>query len=91
MLWRVLLRLSEAEHAPLELSGPRPRNGDTWQTVARLTATGRELLQGRADHVALNGLNRWVGGVELRGREPAVRWDEARREIVHANNPHLLQ
>jgi hypothetical protein len=30
-----------------------------------LTRTGREVLRGRADHVAINGIDRWMGGVHL--------------------------
>jgi hypothetical protein len=31
----------------------------------RVPAPGRALLAGRADHVALNGIDRWLGGVRL--------------------------
>lgn len=30
-----------------------------------LTPSGRDVLAGRADHVALNGIDRWLGGVHL--------------------------
>ncbi|MFD2079874.1 hypothetical protein SAMN05421678_105300 [Actinopolymorpha cephalotaxi] len=41
-----------------------------------LTATGREVLAGRADHAELNGVDRWIGGVHLTGTRPAWRYDE---------------
>ena len=45
----------------------------------RLTQTGRDVLNGRADCVRLNGINRWLGGVHLDGSEVLWRWDEGRR------------
>jgi hypothetical protein len=30
-----------------------------------VTATGRDVLAARADHIALNGIDRWLGGVHL--------------------------
>jgi hypothetical protein len=46
-----------------------------------LTPAGRAVLAGEADHVALNGIDRWIGGVHLRGREAAWRWDPERARL----------
>ena len=51
---------------------------------AALTTLGREVLAGRADHARLNGIDRWVGGVHLRGRAPGWRWDTAHGVLVHS-------
>lgn len=32
--------------------------------------------------LALNGVDRWIGGVRLHGTEPPWRWDQARETIV---------
>jgi hypothetical protein len=40
-----------------------------------LTDVGADVLAGRADHAALNGLDHWLGGVHLTGIDPAWRWD----------------
>ena len=40
-----------------------------------VTETGEEILAGRADHVRLNGIERWLGGVHLAGPEAEWRWD----------------
>ena len=40
------------------------------------------MLDGAADHVALNGIDRWVGGVHLVGREVPWRWDEGVEAVV---------
>ena len=51
-------RLAGAQH-PLLSTSP-----------LRLTDAGRRVLDGDADHVALNGIDRWIGGVHLQ----ADRW-----------------
>jgi hypothetical protein len=48
-----------------------------------LTDAGRRVLAGEADHVELNGIDRWVGGAHLQGREPP-RFDEGVEAIVAA-------
>jgi hypothetical protein len=47
----------------------------------RLTGTGERVLDGRADRVALLGLDRWLGGTHL---TPAAawRWDPDARLLV---------
>ena len=40
------------------------------------------MLAGDADHVDLNGVDRWIGGVHLRGHTVDWRWDEATERIV---------
>lgn len=47
-----------------------------------LTPAGREVLEGRADRVALYGVDRWFGGVHLQGRDAAWRWDHVRGRIA---------
>jgi hypothetical protein len=48
----------------------------------RLTDVGRRVLDGREDHVALNGIDRWIGGVHLHGRELRWRWNEGTETIT---------
>jgi hypothetical protein len=47
----------------------------------RLTAAGRRVLGGDADHVALNGIDRWIGGVHLAGTDSPWRWHEGTESI----------
>jgi hypothetical protein len=49
---------------------------------ARITDTGREVLWGRADALWINGIDRWIGGVHLVGREVPWRWDTDEECIV---------
>jgi Domain of unknown function (DUF1835) len=54
-------------------------------TRVGLTATGGSVLDGHVDHVALNGIDRWIGGVRLTGHRAAWRWDEGTERLVSAN------
>jgi hypothetical protein len=47
-----------------------------------MTDTGRAVLVGSADHITLNGINRWIGGVHLSGHQVPWRWDELIASIV---------
>ena len=48
-----------------------------------ITDAGRDVLAGRADAVALNGIDQWRGGVHLAGRDRSPwRWDPARETLV---------
>jgi hypothetical protein len=51
-------------------------------TPVALTSAGRRVLDGADDHVALNGADRWIGGVHLVGREVPWRWDEGVEAVV---------
>jgi hypothetical protein len=70
---RVPLLHAEASDRPVE-----PGTG------LRLTDTGARVLAGDADHVTLNGIDRWIGGVHLHGRNPRWRWDDGTETLVRA-------
>lgn len=53
-------------------------------TPLELTDLGRAVLEGRADHISLNGIDRWFGGAQLTGHEPRWRWDPAARILIAA-------
>jgi hypothetical protein len=73
-------RLARAPH-PLLAVVPSGRDVDRFARLS-LTDTGARVLAGEADHVALNGLDRWIGGVHLHGWDARWRWDDARETIV---------
>jgi hypothetical protein len=78
--FRTAARLATAPVPLLELDPP---GGEVVAaTRLRLTAAGRLVLRGQADHVALNGIDRWVGGVHLHGAAARWRWDEGTESIV---------
>jgi hypothetical protein len=72
-----LLWLDDAETSRQPRVQPSTRLG--------LTAAGRRVLDGQVDHVALNGIDRWIGGVRLTGHRMAWRWDEGTERLVNAN------
>jgi Domain of unknown function (DUF1835) len=54
---------------------------DFWGAEVRLTPFGREVLAGNKDHVKVNGIDRWLGGVHLRGPDARWRWDQAAQRV----------
>jgi hypothetical protein len=50
--------------------------------TAWLTDAGREVLAGRLDRVETLGIDRWLGGVHLKGRRVPFRWNSSARRIV---------
>jgi hypothetical protein len=76
-------------HVERLASGPQPllvldRAEQAMQRQARITDAGREVLWGRADAVWVNGIDRWIGGVHLSGREIPWRWDADEECIVES-------
>ena len=52
------------------------------QTRLHATGAGRQVLAGSSDHVDLNGVDRWIGGVHLIGHQARWRWDEATETLI---------
>ena len=52
------------------------------QGTLELTDTGRAVLAGRADRVALLGFDRWIGGMHIRADGPLWRWDRERGVVA---------
>ncbi|WP_214405265.1 DUF1835 domain-containing protein [Pseudonocardia lacus] len=79
-LWffAIVDRLATAPHPLLDLSDRPVDQG----TAVRLTRVGERVLGGEADHVVLNGVDRWVGGVRLLGNDPGWRWDDGVEAVV---------
>jgi hypothetical protein len=46
-----------------------------------LTEVGSRVLDLQDDHVKLNGIERWLGGVHLMGTHAVWRWDSARKSM----------
>jgi hypothetical protein len=67
------------------LSGSSPAlltaaGGESLRRTVAITDAGRSVLSGRADRVALCGLDRWFGGVHLRPGN-LWRWDDETQRI----------
>jgi Domain of unknown function (DUF1835) len=78
--WRIMGRLV---HARTPLLGTDPHDAPIEAgTHVWVTAAGQRVLRGEADHVSLNGIDRWIGGVHLVGEDARWRWDEGTEAIV---------
>ena len=73
-----LSRLATGPH-PLVVLDAAPVSGDR---IVTMTADGRAVLENRADAIALNGIDRWWGGVHQRGSEVLWRRDPGSRVLV---------
>lgn len=47
-----------------------------------LTDDGKAVLAGEADFVVANGIDTWLGGIYLKGKEAAWRWDEDTKQLL---------
>lgn len=62
-----------------------PEAGDRfWDDRIAITDAGRDVLAGRRDWIAMNGIDRWLGGVHLDGDRARWRWDASRHTLVAA-------
>jgi hypothetical protein len=70
--WTIARNLAGGRH-PLIIASVEEQPERLPLGTLDLTSTGRDVLAGRADQVALNGLDRWMGGVHLTPSE-CWRW-----------------
>lgn len=77
--WSILERLAGGRNPLLQLNEPPGALGSPSLRVT-LDDLGEVVLNGGADYVELNGIDRWMGGVQL---SPANlwRWDDERRTL----------
>jgi len=79
-------------------AGPRPllrldaplgaRASAACNPLVAVTATGLRVLAGEEDWIALRGgIDLWLGGVHLQGREPAWRWDRETGRLIASLPP----
>ncbi|HEX7240581.1 MAG TPA: hypothetical protein VF263_09960 [Longimicrobiaceae bacterium] len=91
-LWEHVRELADGPEPLLRVEGGGdfrlPRRGAYadwfWEQRLELTGAGRAVLRGEADRLAAGGVDRWLGGVHLRGRDLPWRWDRAARRLSRA-------
>lgn len=72
----VLRRLASATAPALAMDIPAEHDAvGLPEGELAITAFGRSLLAGEADWVQYNGVDRWVGGIRLKGKAVRWRWD----------------
>jgi hypothetical protein len=76
--WSCYAYIRELALAPNPLLCFEGRNPDDSPEVGRvaLTETGRQVLAGNLNHVTLNGIDTWIGGVHLHPGGPSWRYDD---------------
>lgn len=72
-----LERMASGRAPLLALDGARTATEGPLPGRARITRAGASVHAGDSDWIARAGIDRWVGGVHLKGREAAWRWDAA--------------
>jgi len=85
LLFDMLRAFTTAPHPLLRFAEPFKGKFKSYQfngSKIGVTDTGRSVLGGKADHITLNGIDRWIGGAHLLGHRVRWRWDERIRKIV---------
>ncbi len=88
--WNILEQLTNASNPLLQTDTSEPfvrppqvaAHERLRSQQLRITPSGRAVLAGQLDWVALNPPDRWKGGVHLHPDKPMWRWDTARRALV---------
>jgi hypothetical protein len=70
---------ADAEPPPVDVLAADPPR-DVRRLRFRLTDAGQEVLDGKRDAVATNGIDTWIGGVHLT-REQLWRWNAGARRL----------
>jgi hypothetical protein len=77
-LFDSLLGLLTCEHPliePVKKGSKMESFADFRKLAVQLSAAGESVFHGLSDHITLNGINRWIGGVHLNGKAVPWRWD----------------
>jgi hypothetical protein len=95
-LWTVIIKLAEADVPLLKISGPEfseltninpenyaPPSAETLQKWnISITDAGKKVFESKQDFIRLNGIDHWLGGVQLQGAKAQWRWDEDKRKLI---------
>ncbi|HEV7675850.1 MAG TPA: hypothetical protein VGQ12_15065 [Candidatus Angelobacter sp.] len=66
-------------------AGQNPALVESPRNEFTVTDAGRQLLEGKADWIKLQGnVDRWLGGVHLTGEQAQWRWDKNKRTLIAA-------
>jgi hypothetical protein len=78
-----ILRALASARVPLVTIDGGGQQLDPRRLAIAITGAGGDVASGRRDHVALNGIDRWRGGVHLVGTDRSPwRWDASRETLV---------
>ena len=84
--WKYVIELERCANPLLQISpngfslpGVSP---DFKKQQISLTDTGHMVLAGELDHVNINSVDRWIGGVHLT-MDNCARWDDDAGQLIH--------
>jgi hypothetical protein len=85
--WLALSRLSKTVQPLLKITNTPngemiPASDGIRKAEFEITDPGEAVLKGRADFVALNGIELWLGGVYLSSDKNIWRWDDEKEGLV---------
>lgn len=84
--WNTLRRMSEAPEPLLNIKEGNPSDFTSesfHQTSFEITQAGDAVLRAQADFVEMNGIDTWLGGVHLLGKDSIWRWDDQAYKLTH--------
>jgi hypothetical protein len=87
--WNSLRRMGEAREPLVNIesgnaSDPKLNSEDFRQMSFEITQAGDAVLNARADFVKMNGIDTWLGGVHLLGKDNIWRWDDQKKSLFHS-------
>ena len=82
LLFEFVEQYIQAPYPLVNVVEPTRNRRLSYRSQVALTDTGRDVLAGRADYISLNGVDRWIGGVHLRGHRVNWRWDPRRQRVI---------
>ena len=80
--YRVMAELAGAREPLVRIT---KKTEDVGLGDVTLTDTGLKVIQDEADHIHLNGIDVWLGGVHLKGDAAEWRWDRRSERLVSSH------
>lgn len=81
--WQIIRRLAAGRHPLLVIEGSDASEKWVHDGRLKLTQAGRDALAEKADYIALNGIDRWIGGAHLT-TDRHWRWDGTGLTLVNS-------
>ncbi|WP_411829512.1 sigma-70 family RNA polymerase sigma factor [Paenibacillus lautus] len=86
--WYYLAKMTEGPDSLLVIDGTAPFPDfklavpHFQDRVLQVTSLGHEVLAGKADYACTGTIDKWVGGLQVRGKDPLWRWNPERKSVV---------
>lgn len=81
-IWLSLRHMIAVGQPLLRMTGADPASDVEPDAGLEITELGKAVLNGEADFITLNGIDRWLGGVYLEDERNIWRWDEKSEKLT---------